>query len=91
MNYLRLDELRGYPIEKAADELDTPTEHLSYYAWPEVFGSTAGPFGGIGGQAMSTFTLEAYANDVGQAVIFCQGKRIRKVNDFRFIVSNCRV
>jgi len=32
---------------------------LEYYAWPEAFGSTAGPFNAVGGQTVSTFTVEA--------------------------------
>jgi hypothetical protein len=36
-----------------------------------VFGSTVGPFSGIGGQAISSFTIEAYV-DGKDAVIFLQ-------------------
>lgn len=52
-------------------------DYLDYWAWPQVFGSTAGPFGGVGGQAMTTFTIEAWEQD-GVAVIFC-GNKILKV------------
>lgn len=54
-------------------------DSLSYWAWPEVFGSTAGPFGGCGGRAMTTFTIEAWEQD-RVAVIFC-GNKILKVVD----------
>lgn len=48
---------------------------LDYYAFPQVFGSTAGPHGGIGGQAMSVFTVEAYVCDgEGPTVYDCAGK-----------------
>ena len=59
--------------QKVADILDTQPEYLSYYAWPQTFASTAGPFGGIGGQAISTFTIEAWT-DLKDAVLFCGGK-----------------
>lgn len=44
----------------------------NYYAWPEVFGSTLGPENGIGGQAMSTFTVHAFNRpEIGDCVLFC--------------------
>lgn len=47
---------------------------VAYYAWPETFGSTAGPCGGIGGCAMSTFTVEAWVcDDYGPTVFTCAG------------------
>jgi len=55
---------------------------LSYYAWPQVFGSTAGPFGGIGGQAISTFTIEAW-EFMGHAFLFCQHKSIKTTDKFQ--------
>lgn len=54
-------------------------DYMDYYAYPEVFSSTAGPFRGIGGQAMTTFTIEAWV--CGKtAVLFC-GDKIIKVTD----------
>jgi hypothetical protein len=48
---------------------------LSYFAWPQVFGSTTGPNGGIGGQAMSSFTIEAFvANENGPTVYACSNQ-----------------
>jgi hypothetical protein len=55
---------------------------LNYYAWPQVFGSTSGPFGGVGGQAFSTFTIEAW-EFMGCAVLFCQNKRLKVTNKFQ--------
>lgn len=53
---------------------------LLYYAWPQVFGSTSGPFGGIGGAAMTTFTIEAWAfNEFG--LYFCNGKVLMPTAD----------
>ncbi len=47
---------------------------VSYYAWPQTFGSTCGPRHGIGGQAMSDFTVEAWVcNGVGPTVFTCAG------------------
>jgi hypothetical protein len=38
---------------------------LEFYSYPCMFGSTAGPFGGIGGAAMSNFQVQAYVSDEG--------------------------
>ena len=58
-------------------------QHLEYWAWPQVFGSTAGPFGGIGGQAMTTFTIEAWSNGLGgEAVLFCHNKILKVVKEW---------
>ena len=58
------------------------SDELEYWAWPQVFGSTTGPFGGIGGQAMTTFTIEAWA-DGSHAVLFCCGKPIKVTDKFQ--------
>lgn len=63
-------------------------QDLDYYAWPQTYGSTAGPFGGIGGQAMSTFTLEAFEN-MGYAVVFCGPKVVRVTDSFQFLGCEC--
>ena len=39
--------------------------NIRYFAFPYTFGSTSGPHGGIGGQALSTFTVEAFESDLG--------------------------
>ena len=55
--------------------------YMQYLAWPQTFSSTAGPFGGVGGQAMTTFTIEAWeANDI--AIIFCGDKILRIVSEW---------
>lgn len=51
-----------------------------YCSWPQTFGSAAGPFGGIGGSAITRFRMEAWEID-GFAVVFCCGK-IVKVGKF---------
>ena len=52
---------------------------IDYYAWPQVFGSTAGPFGGIGGATMTSFTIESWSMH-NFAVLFC-GNKVMKVTD----------
>lgn len=59
---------------------------LSYISWPEAFSSTAGPFGGVGGQAFTTFQLDAFDYD-GHAAIFCNGRFIAYCPDFNFQTS----
>jgi hypothetical protein len=63
------------PPEKVLDILKKEKVEylgLDYFAFPETFGSTAGPRKGIGGSAMSTFTVEAYVCDgIGPTVYVC--------------------
>lgn len=48
--------------------------NLDYHAFPETFGSTAGARGGIGGAAMTTFTVEAYVCSHENATVYvCDG------------------
>ena len=48
--------------------------NINYYAWPETFCSTSGPRGGIGGCAMTNFTIEAWVcDDCGPTVFTCAG------------------
>ena len=55
---------------------------LDYYAWPQLFGSTAGPNGGMGGCAMTTFTVHAFVYDDEAAVLACS-RQIRFVEKFK--------
>lgn len=80
MNYQKIN-YETLPPMKAAEILDCPPEMLLYYAWPQTFSSTTGPFGGIGGQAFSIFTIEAYS-DGRDAILFCSGKIWKKVSKF---------
>ena len=80
----RKEDLQGIDAEQAAIDLETQSQCLSYYCWPQVYGNTAGPFsrpGGIAGQAMTTFTMEAW-HDGGRALIFCKGRKLDVVDDF---------
>lgn len=58
---------------------------FSYYAWPQVFSSTTGPRSGIGGQAMSAFTVEAYVCECGDGthtVYLCHGMYVVQQGKF---------
>jgi len=79
MNYQKIQD--GISIDKASTVLDTPTECLSYFAWPQTFSSTCGPFGGIGGQTLCTFTVEAFWNGK-DAVFFDRGKTWKRIDNF---------
>ena len=70
---LSLFEANG--IQASANELD-------YYAWPETFGSTAGPNEGWGGCAMSTFTVHAFSYNDETAVLLCS-KQFKFVEKFK--------
>lgn len=69
--------------KEAAIKLGCEVQYLEYFAWPQQFGSTTGPFGGIGGQAISTFTLEAWS-DGRNAAIFCNGRFVKVIERFEF-------
>lgn len=64
------------------NELPQINEHdLTYCSWPELFSSSCGPFHGIGGQAFTTFRMEAWVYG-DYAVIFCCEKVV-KIGYFR--------
>lgn len=46
---------------------------IQWYAWPQMFGSTAGPGSGVGGRAMTTFQVVAFELPDGQMLKFCAG------------------
>ena len=85
MNYQKID-YDSAMIKEASTILDVPAEALLYYAWPQTYGSTAGPFSGMGGQAISTFTIEAFTTtpfaDRRDAVLFCKGQIFKRVQNF---------
>jgi hypothetical protein len=61
-------------------------EAIDYYAWPQTFGDTSGPIGGIGGQAMSTFTVNAYVlNGSGPTLYVCAGMCYYEDMPFEFM------
>jgi hypothetical protein len=68
----------------AAIKLNRYEEELSYYAWPQIFSSTSGPFDGIGGQSISTFTIECWT-DGKQAILYCNDKEFLYIKKFNII------
>lgn len=55
-----------------AEKADCSIEEIEWYSWPQVFGTTAGLKGGIGGAAMTNF--QAYGFLTGtKGVKYCAG------------------
>jgi hypothetical protein len=74
------------PATSVADQLKCEPENLEYWAWPQVFGSTAGPFrspGQLAGPAMTRFTIEAWHDGGGMAVLFCNGRVLKVTYEFQ--------
>lgn len=46
----------------------------SVYSWPEMFASTAGPFGGMGGAAMTEMQMYAVWYQHPLVVVYCNGR-----------------
>ena len=59
-------------LNKYNPENKTGRTELHLYAWPQRFGSTAGP-GNCGGQTIRTYTLFAWVDDWGHAAVECCG------------------
>lgn len=72
----------------AADQFNIDPRYIEYFTYPKTFGSTAGPFGGIGGAAMTTFQIEAYSNGAGQAFLYANGRFWKKSNSFSFAAND---
>ena len=61
-------------INEAAKRLDANPEDLMVWSWPEIFGNTSGPHGGVGGQAITTFQVVAFQTNNGPNMIkWCDG------------------
>lgn len=79
------------PLETISDKLDFTAgklgvhpKQLHYYVFPKMYGSTSGPFGGIGGACMTSFDMEAVMDEVtGIACIFCGTAFIKQVKNFQ--------
>jgi hypothetical protein len=77
--------LPSIPASEVADQLECVPENLEYWAWPQVFASTSGPFrrpGGISGSAMTRYTIEAWHDGGGAAVLFCNGRVLKLTREF---------
>ncbi len=46
-------------------------DEIHYYAWPQLFNTTAGPKKTVGGDAITSFTVEVYVCERGPAVYLC--------------------
>lgn len=61
-------------VKDLFDKKNISVSFIDYYAWPVTFPDTTGPRGGIGGQAMSTFTVQCYvANGGCESIKVCDG------------------
>jgi len=61
-------------IEQALENLSCKLDALEWWSWPEVFGSTAGPRGGIGGQTVTTFQVFGFWDDASDTgILYCSG------------------
>lgn len=73
-------------FKQKAPEYFYGPESLDYYAWPQTFGDTSGPRGGIGGRAISSFTVEAYVlNGSGPTLYVCAGMCYYDDRPFEFM------
>ena len=85
MNLQQISKEAAYQtiIQRLPEEaLWLNSDCLDYYAYPEVFGSTSGPFGGAGGASMTTFTIEAWVCG-HTAVLFCGSKILKVTNNWK--------
>lgn len=60
-------------IAEAAKRAQCRTDEVEWYSWPHVFGSTAGPGGGVGGQMFTTFQVYAF-DAAGERTKWCAGQ-----------------
>lgn len=59
-------------IKNAAEKCDCGENDINWWSWPQTFSSTAGPHGGIGGQALTTFQVFGFEGN-GRRFLFCDG------------------
>lgn len=63
-------------MEDAAYHLKCRSDELEMFSWPESFGNTSGPHGGIGGTAITQFQVYAFRCGSSKAGIkYCSGVR----------------
>lgn len=58
-------------LTQAEEILGVPNQYLEWFAWPEMFGSTAGPRGGMGGQMMTSFQVFGFREAGMQEGVMC--------------------
>lgn len=60
-------------IDAVARRAQCLPEEVEWYSWPQVFGTTAGPNGGAGGNMMTTFQVFAF-DAPGDKSRYCAGQ-----------------
>ena len=80
INYQTIDKKI---LDDAKNRLQS-CSNIMYYAWPQQFASTSGPFGGVGGCTISVFTIEAIFNGK-DAAIYCKGRFVIIIKNFDII------
>lgn len=65
--------------ELTGDPICADPEATEWVSWPETFASTAGPHGGIGGQAITAFQVYGFRGG-NHAMMCCAGKWRRWAN-----------
>lgn len=89
VNRLKAADYRKVIGEKALEILRKDVEpgldsrDLEYVSYPEAFGSTAGPFGGMGGSSITSFQIDAFSF-CGEAVLFANGRLWKRIQRFGF-------
>lgn len=66
---LKIDEM----ISHIANRDQVHESEVRWWSWPEVFGSTNGPHGGVGGQMMTNFQVFGFET-VESRMLCCEGK-----------------
>ena len=62
-------------IHEAAQRLGAEPHYVEWYSWPAVFGSTAGPGPGVGGQSITVFQVLAFREaGMAEGVKWCAGR-----------------
>lgn len=59
-------------------------EDFNHYSFPMSFGSTAGPFGGIGGAVITGFQIDVIQAPHGAALVYAGGRFWKTIRDFQF-------
>lgn len=81
-----IEELRKIAYDKLNayfGNCEREPEDLDFFAWPQMFSSTAGP-SGCGGQMLSKFTIIAFVDSQNNAAVVCAGKwKIIKGSEFK--------
>lgn len=70
-----IEEMAIRRLKKLGAHDKSTSEGIEYHVWPETFASTAGPRGGIGGCAMTTFEVIGFVStETMLGVMFCNGE-----------------